>query len=149
MGCFWWDGGVRVERNVNQSSMDITIKEEIGFNAEWHNVCVCVCSGNTVPGGSCNHGIPIATSPPRESPPHLCHPVVLPLRSPWGAFRRGFQRVPRSLDSVTRSDVTTWAMSHQVFIAGTACISGEGQQPPPTSDVRDTGQLGLLGRSLA
>jgi hypothetical protein len=91
---------------------------------------VCVCSGNPVPGGSCNHAIPIATSPPRESPPHLCHPVVLPLRSPWGAFRRGFQRVPRSLDSVTRSDVTTWAMSHQVFIAGTACISGEGQQPP-------------------
>jgi hypothetical protein len=109
-------------------------------------VCVCVCSGNPVPGGSCNHAIPIATSPPQESPPHLCHPVVLPLQSPWGAFRRGFQRVPRSLDSVTHSDVTTWAMSHQVFIAGTACISGEGQHPP-TSDVRDTGQLGLLGRS--
>jgi hypothetical protein len=112
------------------------------------DVCVCVCSGNPVPGGSCNHAIPIATSPPRESPPHLCHPVVLPLQSPWGIFRRGFQRVPvpRSLDSVTRSDVTTWAMSHQVFIAGTACISGKGQHPP-TSDVRDTGQLGLLGQS--
>jgi hypothetical protein len=38
VGCFWWDGGVRVERNVNQSSMNITIKEEIGFNVEWHNV---------------------------------------------------------------------------------------------------------------
>lgn len=39
MGCFWWDGGVlRVKRNVNQSIMEITIKEELGFNVERHNV---------------------------------------------------------------------------------------------------------------
>ncbi len=110
----------------NENSLSYFVCAKMKMN----RITRCVCSGNPVPGGSCNHSIPIATSPPRESPPHLCHPVVLPLRSPWGAFRRGFQRVPRSLDSVTRSDVTTWVMSHQVFIAGTACISGEGQQPP-------------------
>ena len=52
----------------------------------WSGSIVCVCSGNSVPGGSCNHAIPIATSPPQESPPHMCRPVVLPLLSPWGAF---------------------------------------------------------------
>jgi hypothetical protein len=63
---------------------------------------------------------------PRESPPRMCHPVVLAPRTPWGAFRRGFRRVPRSLDFGTHRDITTWAMSHQVFIAGTACISSKG-----------------------
>ena len=89
MGCFWWDGGVRVERNVNQSSMDITIKEEIGFNAEWHNVCVCVCSGNPVPGGSCNHAIPIATSPPPgKSSPYVSPSSTAPPVS-LGSFQKG------------------------------------------------------------
>ena len=46
---------------------------------------VCVCSWLPVPGGSRNYAIPIATSSPRESPPHMCYPVVLALRSPWGA----------------------------------------------------------------
>ena len=92
---------------------------------------VCVCSGNLVPGGSVvitqYQSLPLS---PQKSPPHMCHTVVLPLWSPCGAFRRGFQRVSRSLDSVTRSDVTTWAMSHQVFIAGTTCILSEGTAAP-------------------
>ena len=95
------------------------------------SVCVCVCSDNLVPGGSVvitrYQSLPLS---PRESPPHMSHPVVLALRSPWGAFRRGFRRVPRSLDSGTRSDITTWAMSHQVFTAGTACISSDGTATP-------------------
>jgi hypothetical protein len=75
-----------------------------------HNadVCVCVCVLASGSRGSVvitrYQSLPLS---PRESHPHMCYPVVLPLRSPWGAFRRGFQRVPRSLDSVTRSDVAT------------------------------------------
>ena len=87
-------------------------------------VCVCVCVQATR-----FQGVLVVITryqllplPPRESPPHMCYPVVLALRAPWGAFRRGFQRVPRSLDSRTHSDVTTWAMSPQVFITGTTCI---------------------------
>ena len=92
----------------------------------------CVCSGNSVPGGSVvitrYQSLPLS---PRESPPHmLCHPVVLALQSPLGAFRRVFRQVPHSLDSGTCSDVTTWAMSHQVFIAGTACILSKGTASP-------------------
>jgi hypothetical protein len=102
---------------------------------------VCVCSGNLVPGGSVvitrYQSLPLS---PRESPPCLCHPVVLAPRTPWGAFRRGFRQVPRSLVSGTRSDVTTWAMSHQVFIAGTTCISSKGPCIP--SPLKHTGQLG-------
>jgi hypothetical protein len=81
----------------------------VGGMGGWCCRCavVCVCLWLPVPGGSCNYAISIATSSPQESPPHMRYPVVLPLRSPWGAFRRGFQQVPRSLDSVTRSDVTT------------------------------------------
>jgi hypothetical protein len=33
---------------------------------------MCVCSWLPVPGGSCNYAIPIATSSPQESPPHMC-----------------------------------------------------------------------------
>jgi hypothetical protein len=57
---------------------------------------LCACSGNSVPGGSVvitqYQSLPLS---PRESPPHKCHPVVLAPRTPWGAFRRGFRRVPR------------------------------------------------------
>ena len=95
-------------------------------------VCVCVCVQATR-----FQGVLVVITryqllplPPRESPPHMCYPVVLALRAPWGAFRRGFQRVPRSLDSRTHSDVTTWAMSPQVFITGTTCILSKGTATP-------------------
>ena len=91
-----------------QHLLGIPSLQQLAFKFVSWWVCVCVCvflaSG---PGGSCNYSISIATSSPRESPRHMCYPVVLALRSPWGAFRRGFQWVPCSLDSVTRSDVTT------------------------------------------
>jgi len=100
-----------------------------------------------VPGGSVAimryQSLPL---PPRESPPRMCHTVVLASGTPWGAFRRGFRQVPRSLDSETRSDVTTWALSHQVFITGATCISSKGPCIP--SPLPHAGQLGLLGRSF-
>jgi hypothetical protein len=43
----------------------------------YYTELVCVCSWLPVPGGSCNYAISIATSSPRESPPHMCYPVVL------------------------------------------------------------------------
>ena len=74
---------------------------------------VWVCSGSLVPGGSVllNMQFQLLNLSSWRSPPHMCYPVVLPLQTPWvgDAFRRGFRRVPRSLDSVTHSDVTTWA----------------------------------------
>jgi hypothetical protein len=90
-----------------------TFSATTSFQFASGRVCVCVCVQ-----AICFQGVVVITRyqllplPPRESPPHLCHPVVLPLRSPWGAFWRGFQRVPCSLDSVTRSDVTTWPCHH-------------------------------------
>ena len=54
---------------------------------------------------------------PRRSPPQMmCYPVVLPPPGlPGELSEGGFQWVPRSLDSMTHHDVTTWAMSLQVI----------------------------------
>jgi hypothetical protein len=52
-------------------------------------VCVCVCSGNSEPGGSCNHAIPIATSPPPgKSSPYVAPGSTTPPISP-GSFLKG------------------------------------------------------------
>ena len=45
----------------------------------------------------------------------MCYSVVLPPKLPRELSEGGFQWVPHSLDSVTCHDVTTWAMSLQVF----------------------------------
>ncbi len=51
------------------------------------------------------------TLSPREVLPHMWSPVVLSLRTSWEAFKRDFQQVPFSSNSMTCSDVIAWPFS--------------------------------------
>ena len=84
-------------------------------------LCVFVCVESIGSRGSVllDMRLLLLTLAPKEVLPHMWYPVVLlSVRTSWEAFRRDFQQVPHSWNSMTRSDIITWPISHQVFIAG-------------------------------
>ncbi len=59
----------------------------------WWRRCVCVCLGLRLEGVTVKHVIPIPSDPPQWHPLHTLGLVVLPLRTPRGAYKKGFQIV--------------------------------------------------------
>ena len=104
-------------------------------------MCVCVLKAS-VPGGSVLLDMqlqPLTLAPRRSSFPYV---VVLSLWTSGEAFRRDFQQVPGSWNSMTRSDVITWPIFPKKS-SSQACISSKG--PDIHLLLIHTGQLGLLG----